>query len=140
MQINSLNLIQGTNMEKIIVKIQNVSDVITNSSSEIFICKSDTPEDTVDLIRDVLTNVYENLKRARDNAGRNTYGYYGESLDDLMYIHVAPHDYTDDGWGYSYKEGDIIIESTGDNSIPPILMDFIYEFFSWDNIERHHLG
>lgn len=127
-------------MEKITIKIQNISDVITNSSSEIFICKSNTPEDTAELIRDVLTSVYENLKRARDNAGRNTYAYYGETLDDLMDIYVAQKDYTDSGWGYSYKEGDIIIESTEDNSIPSILMDFIYEFFSWDNIERHHLG
>ena len=127
-------------MKKITIKIQNISDVITNSSSEIFIGKSNTPEDTAELIRDVLTSVYENLKRARDNAGKNTYAYYGETLDDLMDIYVAQNDYTDSGWGYSYKEGDIIIESTEDNSIPPILMDFIYEFFSWDNIERHHLG
>lgn len=127
-------------MEKIPIKIQNISDVITNSSSEIFICKSNTPEDTAELIRDVLTSVYENLKRARDNAGKNTYAYYGETLEDLIDIYVAQNDYTDSGWGYSYKEGDIIIESTEENSIPPILMDFIYEFFSWDNIERHHLG
>jgi hypothetical protein len=125
---------------KLAINVQNVSDVITNSSSEIFICQSDNPEQTASLIEEVLTNVYENLKRARDNAGNNTYSYYGESLDDLMTIYVADNDYTDDGWGYSYKKGDIIIESQGDNSIPPIMMDFIYEFFAWDKCNRIHLG
>lgn len=127
-------------MEKIVIKIQNVSDVITNSSSEIFICKSDTPEETVDLIRDVLTDVYECFKRARDNASKNTYSYFGENLDDFMSIYVATSDYSDDNWNYSYKKGDIIIESTSDNSIPTIIMDFIYEFFTWDAVERFHLG
>jgi hypothetical protein len=57
-----------------------------------------------------------------------------------MTIYVADHDYTDDGWGYSYKKGDIIIESQSENSIPSIMMDFIYEFFAWDKCKRIHLG
>lgn len=125
---------------KLAINVQNVSDVITNSSSEIFICQSDNPEQTALLVEEVLTNVYENLKRARDNAGNNTYSYYGESLDDLMTIYVADRDYTDDGWGYSYKKGDVIIESQSENSIPSIMMDFIYEFFAWDKCKRIHLG
>ena len=127
-------------MEKIVIKIQNISDVITNSSSEIFICQSDTPEETADFMRDVLEKVYECYKEARSHANKNTCSYYGESLDDLLVISVADRDYTDSGWGYSYKKGDIIIESTSDNSIPSIIMDFIYEFFGWDKCNRIHLG
>ena len=127
-------------MEKIIIKIQNISDVITNSSSEIFICQSETPEQTIELIREVLGDVYENLKKARSNAGRNTYSYYGETLDDILTIDIADEEYSDNFYNYSYKKGDILIESTSDNSIPSIIMDFIYEFFSWNNVERFHLG
>lgn len=127
-------------MEKTVIKIQNISDVITNSSSEIFICQSETPEQTIELIREVLGDVYENLQKARSNADRNTYSYYGESLDDILTISIADADYSDNFYNYSYKKGDILIESTSDNSIPTIIMDFIYEFFSWDKVERYHLG
>lgn len=127
-------------MEKIVIKIQNISDVITNSSSEIFICQSETPEQTIELIHEVLGDVYENLKKARSNADRNTYSYYGDSLDDILTISIADTDYSDDFYNYSYKKGDILIESTSDNSIPNIIMDFIFEFFSWGEVERYHLG
>ena len=127
-------------MKKIIIKIQNISDVITNSSSEIFICQTDNPEDVAETIKEVLTTVYDSLKKARSCSGKNTMALYEEDLDDILSISVADNDYTDSGWGYSYKKGDIIIESEYDNSIPPILMDFIYEFFAWNKVERHHLG
>lgn len=127
-------------MKKVIVPIQNISDVITNSSSEIFICQTDKPEETLELMREVLSSVYENLKKARDNGGKNTYSYYGETIDDLMSIYIAEYDGGDSDWGYTYKKGNIIIESTDDNSIPTILMDFIYEFFPYNQIKHQHLG
>lgn len=128
------------NNKKIIIHVQNISDIITNSSSEIFICKSDNAEQTVELLKEVLTNVYENYKKARDHAGSNTYSYYGESLSDILTISIANRDEHDDYFNYQIKKGDVIIESTDDNSIPVIIMDFISEFFSWNNINRVHLG
>lgn len=125
---------------KFIIPIQNISDIITNSSSEIFICKSENPEETVELLREVLSSVYDNLKKANDHAGRNTFSYYGGTIDDIMTISVATHDFTDSYFNYKYKKGDILIESTDDNSIPPLIMDFIHEFFTWDKINRTHLG
>lgn len=127
-------------MKKIVIKIQNISDVITNSSSELFICKSENPQEVADTIKEVLTDVYENFRKARSCAGKNTLSLYEESLDEILEISVADHDGEDSDWGYSYKKGDIIIEGLYDNSIPPILMDFIYEFFDWGKVERHHLG
>ena len=124
----------------LIIKIQNISDVITNSSSEIFICKSDNSEQTIELLEEVLTSVYENYKKAQDHAGSNTYSYYGESLSDILTIRTADHDYTDSWYGYNISKGDVIIESTSDNSIPIIIMDFIELFFKWDNVKRVHLG
>ena len=125
---------------KTAINIQNVSDVITNSSSEIFICQTDNPEQTVEVIREVLTSVYENLQKARSCAYKNTKSYWGETLDDILTITVADRDGGDSDWGYSFKKGDILIESTEDNSIPSIIMDFIYEFFQWNQCDRHHLG
>lgn len=124
----------------LIIKIQNISDVITNSSSEIFICKSDNSEQTIELLEEVLTSVYENYKKAQDHAGSNTYSYYGESLSDILTIRTADDDYTDSWYGYNITKGDVIIESTSDNSIPIIIMDFIELFFKWDNVKRVHLG
>lgn len=124
----------------LIIKIQNISDVITNSSSEIFICKSDNSEQTIELLEEVLTSVYENYKKAQDHAGSNTYSYYGESLSDILTIRTADDDYTDSWYGYNISKGDVIIESTSDNSIPSIIMDFILLFFKWDNVKQVHLG
>lgn len=127
-------------MTKFIIPIQNISDVITNSSSEIFICQTDNPEEVAETIKEVLTTVYDSLKKARSCSGKNTMALYEDDLDGILSISVADNDYTDSGWGYSYKKGDIIIESEYDNSIPSILMDFIHEFFAWDKVTRHHLG
>lgn len=127
-------------MTKFIIPIQNISDVITNSSSEIFICQTDNPEQVVEIIKEVLTSVYENFRKARSCSGKNTFSLYEETLDEIMSIYVADSDFTDSGWGYSYKKGDIVIESEYDNSIPSILMDFIYEFFAWNKVQRYHLG
>lgn len=123
-----------------VINIQNISDVITNSSSEIFICQTDNPEQTAETIREVLTSVYDNLQKARGCANKNTKAYWGETLDDLLTITVADADGGDTDWGYTYKAGDILIESTDDNSIPSIIMDFIYEFFDWNKCNRIHLG
>ena len=120
------------NDKKIIIHIQNISDVITNSSSEIFICKSDNAEHTIELLEEVLSSVYENYKKARDHAGSNTYSYYGDSLSDILTMYIANNDEYNSDYNYHIKRGDIIIESTDDNSIPSIIMDFIHEFFKWD--------
>ena len=127
-------------MTKFIIPIQNISDVITNSSSEIFICQTDNPEEVAETIKEVLTDVYENFRKARACAGKNTLSLYEETLDEILEISVADQDGGDSDWGYTYKKGDIIIEGLYDNSIPSILMDFIYEFFDWNKVERHHLG
>ena len=74
------------------------------------------------------------------HAGSNTYGYYGETLSDILNIRVSEDDYTDNWYGYNITKGDVIIESTTDNSIPDIIMDFIKLFFKWDDVKRVHLG
>jgi hypothetical protein len=127
-------------MKQFIIPIQNISDIITNSSSELFICQSENPEQMVEVIKEVLTTVYENYKKARSCSGRNTSSLYEESLDKMLEISISNEDGYDKDWEYEYKKGDIIIEGLYDNSIPPIIMDFIYEFFPYDKIKRYHLG
>lgn len=127
-------------MINFIIPIQNISDVITNSSSELFICQSENPEQMVEVIKEVLTTVYENYKKARSYGDRNTASLYEESLDEILEITISDSDGHDNGYGYDYKKGDIIIEGLYDNSIPPIIMDFIYEFFPYNKVKRYHLG
>jgi hypothetical protein len=127
-------------MKKIIIPIQTISDIITNSSSEIFICKSDNAEYTIELLEEVLSSIYENYKKARDHAGSNTYSYYGETLSDILTIYIANNDEYNSDYNYHIKKGDVIIESTYDNSIPSTIMDFIVLFFQWNNVKRVHLG
>jgi hypothetical protein len=50
---------------------------------------------------------------------------------------VAELNVSDKDYGYNYKKGDIIIESSSDNSIPWRLQEDISDVF---NAVRHHLG
>ena len=54
-------------MTKFIIPIQNISDVITNSSSEIFICQTDNPEEVAETIKEVLTTANDNSDDIIDN-------------------------------------------------------------------------
>ena len=91
-------------MTKFIIPIQNISDVITNSSSEIFICQTDNPEEVAETVKEVLTDVYENFRKARACAGKNTLSLYEETLDEILEISVADQDGGDSDWGYTYKK------------------------------------
>ena len=112
------------------MKIQSFSDIITNSSSELFIIRN--PKEEGEKITEFLLGIYELL---------------GRDINDDMEIGPAgswdinqAKDY-----GYTVKKGDLVIWSTSDNSIPYGIMDLIEGLpslfnISYDSIERHHLG
>lgn len=115
------------------INIQSISDIITNSSSEVFVCSvNGDPSLISDEIQELIDSLIENLGYDND---------YGAT------VYVADEDYTDEWYNYSWKKGDVIIESLGDNSIPFSVMEILSDL-KWtprfDNIitdvQRHHLG
>jgi hypothetical protein len=111
--------------------IQSFSDIITNSSSEVFVVESKDHEK----IKTFLANVCE---------------VFGWDVNDLMTFESAKKDGKVEGWCSTYKAGDLLIWSNGDNSIPGVIMDII-EYLRWDRIPalkditisdvtREHLG
>lgn len=122
------------------IPIQSLSDIITNSSSEVFVCKA-TCEDSLEIITDLLREAFDLYKRALEHAHPDEPIYCaGESLEDIMEIDVADSDYQDSSCGYSYQKGDILIWSTSDNSIPYPIMQFIEDLFPYNLVKRCHLG
>lgn len=99
------------------VKIQSISDIITNSSSEVFII--DTKHHDL---------VSEFIKEVCDLFEFNIY--------DLMdFDSVTEDGYVDGYRNGSYKKGNLLIWSQGDNSIPAVIMDMIYNL-QWTPSER----
>lgn len=120
-------------MKKVQIAIQSVTDLITNSSSEVFIIHASEPS---------LKEIEETI--------RKVFEICGEDIDECLTFEYADEDGSDNGWDYDWKKGDLIIHSTGDNSIPYYLMEFIEsyprstnkydnEIGYWD-VQRHHLG
>lgn len=94
------------------INILSISDVITNSSSEVFIIHG-KPEYQNELnteIPGLLDQICELLDY---------------NPKELFEVYVANEEYEDSDYGYKYFKDDLIIESVGDNSIPDFLMNLI---------------
>ena len=113
-------------------KIQSMSDIITNSSSEVFIVSTDNHEKVINFINDVCE-------------------VCGWSTDDLMHFESADSDGSVCDWSDTdYKKGDLLIYSAGDNAIPYWIMEMIESLPYLDapalngadviNVKRQHLG
>ena len=110
--------------------IQSFSDIITNSSSEVFVIESKDHE----RIKTFLADVCE---------------VFGWDVNDLMTFESVEKDGKVEGWNSIYKAGDLLIWSNGDNSIPYIIMEIISDM-RWgipalkdvtiSDITREHLG
>lgn len=103
------------------LRMQSASDIITNSSSEVFIIRNQKSRNQE--IFELITNV----ARAA-----------GLKINDMLHYKVASSNGEIDD-GYKYKKGDMLIWSKEDNSIPYWFMEFI-EQLDCNNITRYHLG
>lgn len=109
--------------------IQSISDIITNSSSEVFVIKGQ--EERNQEIMDLITGLYNLL---------------GRDIDDDLEIFISDEMFSDPDWNYKYEEGDIVIYSNDDNSIPYAIMVFIEElpyfldYLHYGDVTRCHLG
>lgn len=95
------------------MKVLSYSDVITNSSSEVFVLHP-KPEVNRD---EFLCEIEELLNTLCEITG--------EDPDDLYTIYSSEVDYIDEDYHYNVEEGDVVIESVDDNSIPSWIMEFI---------------
>lgn len=109
--------------------IQSISDIITNSSSEVFVIKGQKERNQE--IMGLIINLYKLI---------------GRDIDRDLEMFVATKKFHDREWEYKYKKGDIVIYSSDENSIPYAIMVFIEElpsildYLNYGDIERHHLG
>ena len=116
------------------VNIHSFVDVITNSSTELFVCDTDKSIETVETI------LREKLKQFSALTDRE---YVYEECFDPVFIYtqeMADKAIADEyAWGYEGQAtvGKIIIESASDNTIPYDLWDRINDLFDGQN---HHLG
>lgn len=110
------------------MKIISFSDVITNSSSEVFVLHPKPEvnrEDFLYEIKELLNTLCE---------------LTGENKDDMYYISSAEHTEINEDWWYSQEEGDVIIESVGDNTIPVWMMEFIERLYTMSRFEDKFSG
>ncbi len=118
-------------MDKIIIPIHSMVDIITNSSTELFVLDTEKSKHTV---KEILISAIELHNLA--NNGKLTFEdcfdepYHGSGEEALK------------GWNKYFtsriKNG-IILEGVGDNSIPYWMFEFIESIFGYST-ERFHLG
>lgn len=116
------------------------TDIITNSSSEMFVCDTDK---TVEAVEEILQGLYNLLYGGRDFREDMTVGKITED-DFYVFYYYQNHMWRgtpneskmNEAWE-NFDKNRIVIASTSDNSIPFSLFEIIEETF---NAEREHLG
>jgi hypothetical protein len=94
------------------MKILSISDVITNSSSEVFILHA-KPE----FQDEINQEIPEFLKEVCN--------LFEEDIEDMLYTEISDETYIDEEWYYYVHKNDLIIHSNSDNTIPQWLMEII---------------
>jgi len=115
------------------IKIHSFIDVITQRSTELFICDTDK---TVEFVREVLQSYLNAINTMFDE---NDPWYYS-NIDQICNIYYGSTKDALDGWADYYSsdlDNALIIEGTSDNSIPYEMWEFINETFNGNN---YHLG
>jgi len=118
-------------MDSIVINVHSMVDLITNSSTELFVL--DTKK-SLGVVRDILQCAIDLHNKAHGThlAFENIFAepYIGSGEDAL------------DGWTEHYSSkvsNGIIIRGAQDNSIPYWMFDFIEDVFGWET-EQFHLG
>ncbi len=114
------------------MKVRN--GFVSNSSSSCFVCNT---EMSTEEMSEKLHALYD-FWVAWDGDTESWYGNSFESMFDEPYeMSKEQAEEMNEGWGSNIKEGDKIIDSASDNSIPWGLMDLIENKFE---ARRIHLG
>ncbi len=118
-------------MDKTIINIHSFVDLITNSSTELFVLDT---EKSLEVVKDILQDTIDLHNKIKDTNLRF------EDVFEEPYIESGNEAL--DGWHDYYTsmiEKGIIIKGINDNSIPYWIDQFITEVFGWST-ERFHLG
>jgi len=98
------------------MKILSISDVITNSSSEVFVIHSKPEYQSI--INKEVPEVINTLCKS-----------INLDIDNILYYDIADSSYTDEDWLYNVHKNDLLIKSTDENTIPLWLMEFIESLY-----------
>lgn len=109
------------------MKILSISDVITNSSSEVFIIhgKPEFQDELNEEIPEIINNLCEAV---------------GLDIDEILYFDICDKSGIDDNWYYSFEKNDLMIHSVSDNTIPQWLMYFIEELYYFPKLRNKFFG
>lgn len=120
-----------------LIKIHSFVDVITNSSTELFVIESDK---TVEMVEDILSEIidFHNKITGKLLDKRDVFSEVSkeDGNDALGEWHSY---YAKDGYVSDVKDG-IIIRGAYDNSIPYYMFELLEYIFGWNNVKRFHLG
>ena len=109
------------------MKILSISDVITNSSSEVFIIhgKPEFQDELNEEIPELLITLCDSI---------------GLDINDMMYFEVSDSSHIDEDWNYSVENNDLLIHSQSDNTIPSWLMEFIEYLYNFPKFQNKFFG
>lgn len=118
-------------MDKILIEVHSIVDIITNSSTEMFVIDTNKSIETIKEI----------LEHAIDLHNKSTNSNY--TFDDIFKdITINSGNEALGDWTEYYKsniDAGVIIEGSEDNSIPYWMFEFIESIFGYKT-ERFHLG
>ena len=121
-------------MVKIIIPVHSMVDLITNSSTELFVLDT---EKSVNLVKEILVEAV-----MLHNSAHGTNVLF-EDIFSEPYLGSGKEALGDWGnYGTAYSSAvkcGIILFGANDNSIPYWMQEFISDVFGF-NTERHHLG
>lgn len=117
--------------------IHSFVDVITNSSTEMFVCETDKSLDAVEMIlRDIIKKY--NIITSLEDRGPIT---FEETFNKPFIYTEEQYAEVDQKWAWGYEKesniGKVMIMGTGDNSIPYEIWEEIENIF---NANSEHLG
>jgi hypothetical protein len=115
----------------LVINAHSFVDLITNSSSELFVCNTNKSVDMVEVLLRKMLDLHNEI-RGTERRFDDCFGGVYAATDATDYLKSLAKSYD-----FSFTKGQIIIESQGDNSIPYELFDMIESAFE---ARRHHLG
>lgn len=124
----------------IAIDVHSFVDVITNSSTELFVCDTDK---TIEAVEEILHKLIDHYNELVELAGNHVEKLDYDEVFDTPYIYTKEMWYNNKSdeykWNYHDEKniGRIIISGVDDNSIPYEMFDKIENLF---NGYREHLG
>ena len=126
-----------------VLRPHSVVDLITNSSSELFVYTGEKSVEAVeDIIKDLIKLNNDKVDLAEKFSKKDFYGWRTTYDDAFGGVFVAPTDsknsqeFSEGYYGVDYSKGDIIVNSNGDNSIPWEIQEALENL----GFRRYHLG